>query len=262
MKRLLTLAVVAISAIAASAQTYGDSALIAQRDSLQNILDKQELQKREKAIWGKGRYTNLGYAITDFAPEGESPTRSKWSFFISKGTTYNFPRHPLAGLVKIGLDVRWFDIQASKLKGFDQSEWSSTIDRTVADPDDDESIELPNIGEYVITAGMGIGPRVTVAPFSSFNNKARYLKASLYFHYRPSYTGYLYCEDGDVEVSHGFYNMFDFGGTINYRFISLGIEGNWGNGKMESISFDSDFSGGDKIKHKIASTRFFLSIAF
>ncbi len=265
MKRILTLAMVAISVIAAFAQASTESTLTAQRDSLQNILDQQQAEKRTKSIWGKGRYLNIGYATTDFAPDDESPTRSNWSFFLSKGTTYLFPHNPLGGMVKLGLDMRWFDVQASKLKSFDQSEWSSVIDKTTNnnyDSDDDADFEIPNIGKYVVNVGVGIGARATVAPFSSFNNYARFLKASIYFHYRPTYSAYLLSEEGDIEVAYGFFNMFDFGGNINYRFISLGIEGNWGNGKMKTLVFDDELGESDKIKHKLASTRFYISFAF
>jgi hypothetical protein len=260
MKRFFILAAVAILCLAAFAQTSSDSIYIAQRDSLQNILDLQQRNAREKSIWGKGRYTNLGYAITDFAADDESPTRSQWSFFFTKGTAFNFPRHALGGVVKFAIDARWIDLQASKLKNFDQKEWTSEIDYSAMENGESD---IPNIGKYVITAGMGIGPRITVAPLSSLKGFGKYLKLSLYFHYRPSYTLYVASESGDTEVSSGFFNMFDFGGCINYHAVSLGVEGNWGNGKMKAFNFDDDFvTTSEKIKHKIASTRFYISFVF
>lgn len=263
MKRIFTAAIVTFAAIfAASAQTETESALIAQRDSLQNLVDQQQSTERYRSIWGSGRYTNIGYATTEYAAEGESPSKSSWSAFITKGTTYYFPKRPLGGLVKIGVDVRWMDLQATKLAD-DSSEWSSTIV-----PDNGyEDYDLPNIGEYVLSAGMGIGLRAGVAPFGMMDNASRYLKCSLYFHYRPTYTGYLLSSDGETELSSGFFNMFDFGGCIQYRFISVGIEGSWGSGKTKAISFDDDdddeyYGEAVKVKHNIASTRFYISFTF
>lgn len=259
MKRFFILAAVVISSLAAFAQTSSDS-VTAQRDSLQNILDRQQRDAREKSIWGKGRYTNLGYAISDFAAIDDSPTRSQWSFFVTKGTAFYFPRHALGGIVKFAIDARWFDIQACKLKSSDLKEWTSEIDYS---SEEDSESDIPNIGKYVITAGMGIGPRITVAPLSSLKGFGKYLKLSLYFHYRPSYTLYVASESGETEVSSGFFNMFDFGGCINYRAVSIGVEGNWGNGKMKAFNFDDDFNTtSEKIKHKIASTRFYISFIF
>jgi hypothetical protein len=267
MKRIFTAAILtAAVALAASAQTETELELIAQRDSLQNLVDQQQLTERYRSIWSTGRYFNIGYATTDYAAEGESPTKSSWSAFLSKGNTYYFPKRPLGGLVKIGIDARWSDVQVSKLAGFDASEWSSTI---VPDSYYDDVSSSLNIGQYVLTYGMGIGVRAAVAPLSMMDNAARYLKASLYFHYRPSYTGYIISDNGETEFSSGFFNMFDFGGCIQYRFISLGIEGSWGSGKTKALLFDfddeddeDDYGEAVKVKHKIASTRFYISFAF
>jgi hypothetical protein len=259
MKRIITFAVAVVSTIASFAQTDVDSTAVAQASRLQDQAAQLQDDSRQAAIWGRARYTNIGYAITDFANEDESPSRCKWSFFITKGACYNFPSHALGGVVKFGVDARWFDVQLSKLKSFDQSEWSSVIDRTGGY---DDEYSLPDIGGYFLTLGVGIGPRVTVAPFSSLDSKARFLKASLYFHYRPTLAAYFKSENDESDAACGFCNMMDFGGSISYRAVAIGIEGSWGSGKLKSLDFDDEGDSSVKIKRKLASTRLYISIAF
>lgn len=273
MKKLISLFVALLSASFSFAQ-YNDSYNENESeviDSLQNELDllkaENEQLKDTQKIWGKGRYFRLGYALSQTS-DGINPVeKSDFSFFLTKGTSYLFPSKPIAGLLKIGVDVIWGDIQFSKYKDTDDGEW--TYDMSTSDSDDEDYGFNMNLGHMALTAGMGIGPNVTVAPFAKSNVKGlQYLKASLYFHYKPTYGMYFCSLDDDIELSTAFCNMFDFGGNITYRKIAIGIEGHWGNGKFKPLDFDSllgegeESLGTNKYKRKFASTRLYLQFTF
>lgn len=239
-------------------------------DSLQTELrrrDEQlksiELARRNNEIWGKGRYTNISYSIGQTALENSSVDKSVFGFSLTKGCTFLFPRTPWGNMVKVGFDINWWDISVHKYNS------SETWEYTTASTDDDE--EDFNIGRMSLMVGaLGIGPNVTVAPFAAINNPARFLKASLYFHYQPTLGAYLVSENGEAEASYAYCNMFQFGGKITWRFIGIGIEGHWGNGRFEQLQFETDDEYGDyfgdssssRITHRFANTRIYLSFRF
>lgn len=76
MKKIITCIVAATAiCLSASAQTEDNSReeqLEQELDDARTELDNLKLKQKYKEIWGKGRYTNLGYAIaqtgTDFDP--------------------------------------------------------------------------------------------------------------------------------------------------------------------------------------------------
>ena len=224
----------------------------------------------QKDIWGKGRYFNIGYSIAQTAPENSYIDKGKFGVSITKGTTYLFPKTPFANMVKVGFDVNWMDISVAKYKataGWENEFLDENYDN---DYDNDGDFDI-NIGRLSLLVGaFGIGPNVTVAPFASFNNQARFLKASLYFHYQPTFGAYMVLDDGDMEASYAYCNMFQFGGKIQWKFIGVGIEGHWGSGKFKQLEFDmedeyNDFFGESstgKINRRFANTRIYLSLSF
>jgi hypothetical protein len=231
-------------------------------------------------IWKK--YTksfSLGWVTQDFAQEYGSVYHSKFGVMTRFDKTYYLHRRPIAEIIKIGLDAIWSDATIVKLNtenGNRTSNWDSLGDSSYEyDYDDDEdesgSLNLGDIGMWTITESLGVGPSVTIAPFAKSSSGIKYLKAKIYGHYKPSYMAQLYYEDEDFDFKGGFCNIFEIGGRIMYRRISVGIDGNWGSGKFKSmlsglmseLMEDSDsISDNEKIKHKIANTRVYLSFNF
>lgn len=129
---------------------------------------------------------------------------------------------------------------------------------------------IENLGHYNLqVSALGVGVNVGVAPLSMFDNAARHLRACIYFHYLPTFGAVLASEDGETEASYGYCNMFDFGGKITYKAISVGIEGLWGSGKFKALDFDlsedsDDGLTGDpeKITRKFSTTRFYVAFTF
>ena len=117
----------------------------------------------------------------------------------------------------------------------------------------------------VTLGAFGVGPNISVAPFAFLNNGLSCLRASVYFHYQPAMSLYLKSENGDIELAPAFCNMFDFGGMLTYRAISLGVEGRWGKGKFKPIGFNTlsiDDDSEEKVTRKFATTRLYISFAF
>lgn len=265
----------AVMALTGAAGVNAQSSLDARVDSLQSALDKVTVEadrkKLDGKIWGRGRFLRLGYASAQTADEYGPVEKGKYSFFLTKGTTYRIPSSKaIAGMVKFGIDAVWFDAQFSKYNSpYTSLDWTSDIvvPDQAYDDEDDGDMNL-NLGHMSLGLGMGVGPSVSVAPFALTSiNGLKPLRISLYFHYSPTVQLYLRSQDGDTEVSTAFCNMMNFGGTLHYRAISVGIEGRWGKGKFKPLDF-SELAGEElglgteEYSRRFASTRFYIQFAF
>lgn len=241
-------------------------------DSLQNKLDliaaKEAQQKLDNTIWGKGRFLRLAYSVSETTDEFGPVEKGMYGFAITKGTSYRLHKNPIAGMLKFSIDAVWIDAQFTKFKTpYSDVDWTSQIVPPENDSDDDELSDF-NIGRMSMSFGMGIGPNVSVAPFSTTSIKAlQPLRATLYFLYSPTVQLYAKSQEGDVELSTAFCNMMNFGGYLTYRKISLGVEGRWGRGRFKPLDFsmledDGESMGTQKYTRKFANTRIFLQIAF
>lgn len=219
-------------------------------------------------IWKGGKFINIGYAINETKLEGSPVEKADYGVSLTTGHTYLFPKTPVAGMLKFGFDINWADVNFASYKNQGLGEFI---------PDDD----LPDIANKVMNLGrkslqlgaFGIGPNVSIAPLTSLGNQASYLKASLYFHYQPTVGAYLISENGDIEASWAYCNIFQFGGKLSWKFIGLGVEGVWGSGKFKPIGFDFGENdaitgelglggGGAKLKRQFANTRIYISFMF
>lgn len=272
MKKLLTIIFMGACALTGAAQTDGNDL---RADSLQQVIDEMNLKADREAInkiiWGKGRFTRLGYSWSQTADEFSPIEKSKYSFFLTKGTTYRFPKQPIAGLLKIGIDAIWFDAQFTKYTSpYDSQEWTSEFVTMPSAYDEDEDFDFDfNIGCMGASFAMGIGPNVSVAPFALTDiNGLRPLRVSAYFHYSPTFQLYLKSNDGDVEISTAFCNMMNLGCTLTYRAIGIGYEARWGNGKFKPLDFESIIGDDDdsmdtqKYKRRFANNRLYIQFTF
>lgn len=213
---------IALSAFAtAKAQEPADSLAYlrseldeANQQLLQKDKELKEMAQKEKwnSIWGKGKYTLLSYAPSaKVTVQGAYDEKSKFVFAIAKGNTYFFHKKPIAGLLKIGLDVRWTDIQVTKYKDLELLTSDNWQDNPEGDEDD--SSFLDNLGRWDLHLGaFGVGPTISVAPFSMFDNAAKYLRITFYGHYQPTFGLHLVSQDGETDTSMAYCNMFNAGG--------------------------------------------------
>lgn len=248
-----------------SEKEYVDS-LASEIANLNKRLTKIEQDNENKRIWGRARYTRLGINKAQTALEGCHIEDNKWSFFLSKGATYRFPSNPIAGILKIGLDMVWFDFMVSRYT----NPFEYSAEYTEGDDHGASVVDLGNIGRYSVCIGMfGIGPNISCAPFAKMGVRGlRPLRASVYFHYQPTGAAYLMSDHGESEASYAFCNMFDFGGNISYRSIALGLEGKWGKCKFKSIGSELlediglEFNNNSKSIRRFANTRIYMQFSF
>ncbi len=230
-------------------------------------------------IWGKGRYTRLGYVWAQTADDYSPVANSQYAFFAQKGTTFRLHKKPVANMIKFGLDAVWMDVQFSKYKNpYENLPWSDEIKSANGGlseyiynegltPGFPKNIDFNNLGTMALTMGVGLGPNVSVAPFVLTNCKGLHpLRASAYFHYTPTVALYMKSQEGDIELSTAFMHTFSWGLTLNYRFIALGYECRWGNAKFKPLDFES-FVGGEgseveKYNRKFANNRLYIQFAF
>lgn len=210
--------------------------------------------KSDDDVWGRARYTNIGYSFAQTGDDINPVDKGQFGVSITKGRTFLFPNKAVADIVKFGFDVNFTDISFAKYKKV-----------TNLDPDfsEGEGSWFSDLGKMSVMLGVaGIGPNVTVAPFARMDNAARYVKASVYFHYQPTFGIYMASLDDDMEAAFAYCNMFQFGGKVTWKNWGLGVEGHWGSGKFKRLEFDEGFGFGGKIKRKFANTRLYLSLDF
>lgn len=242
----------------------------AQLAALDAKLTDIEYKERLKSIWGPGRFTKISYNFASTGDEINPVDKSELSVSIAKGTTYMFPSKPIAGMLRFGVDVTWFDLTYTKYKNHESTAsggWLGSDFNGNYGYGDDYWEGNRNVGRMSINLGLfGVGARASVAPFSSFNNDLRFLRASMYFHVQPTFSSYIVNDDGEAEGSYAYMGMFRFGGCIHYRRVALGVEGYWGKSKFDVIDFDSYFDEDSdskrKIDRKFASTRLYIQFAF
>ena len=224
---------------------------------------------RLEQSWGKGKYLNVGYALSQSGTDFSAVEKSSLAFFISRGRSYLFPAEPVANVVKFGFDVNWVDLSFAKYASVDPL------------PGHGGESPIPDLGRMSLQLGLiGVGPNVSVVPFGTSDSAARYLKASVYFHYQPTVGAYMLADGGEYDLSWAYCNMFRLGGRLKWKFIGIGMEGYWGSGNFRSIDLMSmlpedagldDFSeilgapasgAAGKMKRRFASTRFYISFRF
>ena len=118
-----------MAAMAAGAQEYAESTLtetdllkreLAQREAelAQRDAELAEIERRniDKAIWSPGRFTKLGFNFASTGDGFKAVDKSQYSFTMSKGASYMFPSRPVAGMLKFGFDMTWFDFTFTKYK--------------------------------------------------------------------------------------------------------------------------------------------------
>lgn len=290
MKKLLLCmlaAVAAISSVAAQDSLPANNAArqnVSDIDSLRQevaMLKSENEQRRQddklKSIWHRTKFFNIAYTNSTLKLENTENKKGKFGIGINMGNTYFLHRRPLAGMVKFGLDAVWTDINyVNYEKGNFKIDFSGINGDGYDDFEDfDSDIDSPvegNLGWHKLDIGIGVGPSVHVAPFSSFSNGLEHLRAQLYFHFTPSMSILLTSDDDETNAHYGFSPVFNFGGAISYKMIAVGLEGRWCSAKYSKLDFEGEEEGdeweaapvkGDgKTKFKTSSLRAFVRLCW
>ena len=250
------------------------------RQEVAMLKGENEQRKQDdklKSIWRRTKFFNIAYTNSTLKLEDAVDKKGKFGVGISMGNTYFLHRRPLAGMVKFGLDAVWMDINYVNyekgdfkldLSGITGGDYDDYDDFNDYDEGDDEFMS-GSLGWHKLDIGIGVGPSVHVAPFSSFSNGLEHLRAQLYFHFTPSMSILLTSDDDETKAHYGFSPVFNFGGVISYKMIAVGLEGRWCSAKYSKLDFDDEEEGGEyeavpevngngKTKFKTSSLRAFV----
>ncbi len=133
-------------------------------------------------VWKRTRFFNVSYLTQDLeAPDAGAKWKSKFGVAVSLGNTYLLHRRPIAGLLKFGLDVKWFDINYVQYKndidlgGKIIAGYSQFMDEE-ENPFDNFDIDMQQLD-----AGIGVGPSVQIAPFAKVGNGMEYIITHVIF---------------------------------------------------------------------------------
>ena len=244
---------------------------------LSEQMQENKKQEHEQGVWGKNRkYMNIGYVSQSLTRKenGGGTWKGEWGFFYGQGRTYYLHKKPILGMIKFGIDWTFYDMNFVKYRDNfgvfgEDAAYLGYGDYYYEDgylppiPEEGEETEGSK-DMYQMEISTQVGPSVTINPVS-------YLKVSGYFRVAPSYS-MLKAND---ELYHCYGTFFALGGSVSFKFISLGIEGKWGNTKYNNIdlgnleeeeNWDEDASMGDmlrgkndKIKWRTGSMRFYIS---
>lgn len=297
MKKYIITTVVGLAVAFVSPAQY-DYTQASRLDSIENAmaeannsLKQAEKENRRQEVWRSGHYFNLGYTMTETHNETDPVQKSKLGVFLGMGHSYMWPKNGIGGIVKLGIDAKWFDLDFSLLKDRDinvydasvsngqqgtYGYWTNNSSTSGGSSSFDGNATFQTMQGIV---GMGVGPVITIAPFAKMNSAVRSLRVVAFFHYQPSFALTAYLPKGDnkhdyqTSFSLGYAGIMDAGVRLMFKGFGLGVEGRWGEGDMsnETNSYYSSQYNGDfymngmsdeKYKRKFAQTRVFFSFSF
>ena len=183
----------------------------------------------------RAKYLNLNYMKATMKEEGYK-VKSDYSMGLTAGRTFYVHKNPLAGMIRIGIDWSYLDLNFSQ---FSENYYHDDVDDYISE----------EWKTYKIEAGMHVGPSVTVSPVKNLHLNA-------YFRFAPSYSGMTDSEFSDVSSAYA--SFYVAGTSVSYSVISLGLENRWGTtkykGNYDGESYDYEI--------KMSGPRFYVGFRF
>lgn len=205
-------------------------------------MDANNYKETQKTVWSKQKAFKIGLANNTWSPEavdGETLAKLKpnYGFMVGLTKTYFLHPNPIAGCLKFGLDVTWFDFTYVNYKA--NPSWSNYDGGYY---DDEPDFDVPNLGSNQIDAAMGIGISANVNPFfQSSSTGVKSVRAKIYCNFLPSYSGVIISEDDDTQVNYAFVPYFTFGLNLQWKSLALFIEGRRGSANYKINDIDDDY---------------------
>lgn len=212
---------------------------------------------RYNAVWNKRRkYMNIGFVKQTLNASGCEGY--KWNSDIavqfSSGRTWYLHKKPLANMIKFGIDATFVNIFYAKygtapaMEGFDNG---GGMFGDLGGMYEDMTGDDIDLGDHQIDVGMSVGPSVTINP-------VQHLKVSAYFRYSPTYSMLLMQE----QFGGSYVSYFNYGLSVAWRVISVGVEGRFGTGKYNQPALLEISDINDKTKLKTSGVSFYVGFRF
>lgn len=176
-------------------------------------------------VWKRTKSWGIGFVSSTLHQNGGN-LGSEFGFATDLTKTYIVTKKPILGVMKVGIDAKWFDINYVKYK-------NEVVEYYDDYYDDEEDFD---IGSHNLDIGLGVGPSLLIAPFSKTNNALRDIRADVFFHFTPSFSMLTLKEDGETNLYYGFNPAINFGVNIEWKMIGLGFEGRWGFPKYSNLN--------------------------
>lgn len=268
-------AVLLVGAAKVSAQSTGGgtSSEGAPQESLEEKVSRLEMTQHEleakeaerafneqqREVWSRRRSFTVGYSHPNLSTDGVTFPR-QWGVFFCFGNTYMLHKKPFFGMMRIGLDVTWMDFNYYNHQGGKGITVTVPPDTWDPDYDYDQDYDI-DLGTHKFEIGMGVGPSVNLAPFSTRADGLKFLRFAVYFHLTPSLSMVAMSDDGENALYGACAIFMNYGLKINYRSIGFGVEGRTGSATYDAWSNDDDLFA-SKVKFKSSSARVYLSLNF
>lgn len=229
-------------------KTYGNTRVMVppvQRDVHSKSKDTPTKYRPEADnAWTCTSFVNLGYAMDQTLKIGGTNYgyESKWGATLQVGNSYMWPKEALFDMLKIGLDATWFDLSGAQ---YEDARYDC----------------------YHVTAGMGVGASVHIAPLVHVSEVLSPLRIEGYCRFVPSYSLFLrhttdeYEDDygeivsvSDTKARGAFLPVVSCGFALDYRAIGIGYEHRFGNADYKDLVDD-----GAKTRYDMTSNRVYIS---
>lgn len=192
-----------------------------------------QAQENGKEAKLRKKYINLSFVNMTMKQDGLPNLKSNYGAAFTVGRTFYLHKHPIAGMLRFGIDAIWFDLNYANYKIEHITHWGTD--------------------EYDYHQGeisMHVGPSVVLNPVSKLNIHA-------YFRYAPTFSA-LYADD----TFYGNYaTLFVGGGSVSYGVIGLGIESRFGSCDYKEFGADEE-EGSGTLKTKLTGWRAYVTFRF
>ncbi|MDR2890864.1 MAG: hypothetical protein LBV18_04590 [Alistipes sp.] len=170
--------------------------------------ESREVKKNE---FKKREYFNVNYAFQNLYgnPNVGDDVKfgtSDWGVGFTSGQSYILHRDPIAGMIHLGIDATWMDINVAHLNTTGPSVLGGGNSLYQAD----------------IALGIGLGAHVM--PVDNIG-------VHTYVRYNPTLA---MTSDFSSSISGGYASGLVVGAAFSYNLVQVGIEGRWGYGKYKN----------------------------
>lgn len=177
------------------------------------------------------KYRNFNWSQLTMTFDDGQKQKSELGFAFTSGRTYFLHGKPIAGMLKIGIDATWVDLDYTKYK----------------------AVRLGEEGPYGATwhqleYSLHVGPSIAVNPVGKLNINA-------YFRYAPTFS-LRYSGGQDIALAGNYATMFVTGGMVSWGIIGIGAEYRFGTCRYKN------FIGNSVSPADMSGFRAFISLRF
>jgi hypothetical protein len=198
----------------------------------------------------KPKYRNLSYSSQTVSYPGVSgfSETSRYGAAFTTGRSYIVHPNPIAGMLRIGIDATWFDLNYGNFSPEATGEGGA-------------------VQQHKMDIALGVGPGIHLNPVAK-------LGIHTYFRYNPTFTAMANIDGDNTTVTGGYATCFTGGAAVSWGVISLGFETRFGGGtltrfgksenadSLEEIGGIEDVISQSKVEHKLSGYRAYVSFRF